>query len=172
MYNAIEIADFFVQLTNDLPGYHIDTEKLNALLYYAQGWCLAELHRPLFSGPVIAGQDGPVVKGVSETFAQYGSADITEPSAFFDERRLSSDELCLLVDLYRAYGGLDGRTLMDKAKEAGGPWALTFRAEGKAVLIPYGIMADHFSRQDLPRFKINEAALNIVTALPPEDGDY
>lgn len=36
MFNAIEIADFFIQLTRGLPGYHIDAEKLNVLLYIAQ----------------------------------------------------------------------------------------------------------------------------------------
>lgn len=124
-----------------------------------------------FADPVITCQNGPMVESVPKTFALYGSADITEPSAFFDKRRLSSEELCLLVDLYRAYVDMDGHALMGKAKEAGGPWDLSFCVEGKDARIPDGLIADYFSQQDLPRFRINEAALNIVTALPPEDRD-
>jgi uncharacterized phage-associated protein len=43
--------------------------RLQKLLYYCQGWCLALLDRPLFAQPIEAWTNGPVVKDVYQLFA-------------------------------------------------------------------------------------------------------
>lgn len=41
-----------------------DPAKLNSLLYLCQAWSLACSGRPLFTDPILAGVNGPVITGV------------------------------------------------------------------------------------------------------------
>ncbi len=60
------IARFFVDLDRqqDSEAGECDLThlKLQKLLYYAQGWALVDLGKPLFSNSIYAWQHGPVVK--------------------------------------------------------------------------------------------------------------
>ena len=103
-YTALDIANFYVQLANDIPNDSIDNLKLNKLCYYAQAWSLARLGHPLFDDAIEAWMYGPVIPAVYYAFKACGKKPIEEPVDHFDESRLSSEELSLLTDVYMTYG--------------------------------------------------------------------
>ena len=67
-YKALDIAKFYIQLAADL-GEEMDIEKVNCLVYYAQGWSLTLLGEPLFDDEIIAGDEGPIIPAIYEAFS-------------------------------------------------------------------------------------------------------
>lgn len=87
------------------------TMKLQKLLYYAQGWHLAWDEKPLFSSPIQAWANGPVVP---EIFAQHrGRFEVSEwPSG--NSQALSASEKETVDAVLEGYGHLTGQQLGDK----------------------------------------------------------
>ena len=54
MYNALNIAKYFIKLTSPEEEYFITNLKLQKLLYYAQGFHLALYAKPLFNEQIKA----------------------------------------------------------------------------------------------------------------------
>ncbi|GAA3581332.1 hypothetical protein GCM10022198_00580 [Klugiella xanthotipulae] len=59
MTNALEVAGYIMKTA----GTNGNTQ-LNKLVYYCQAWSLVWTGRPLFSDPIEAWKDGPVVRAV------------------------------------------------------------------------------------------------------------
>ena len=64
MYEASDVANFFTNLCLDDAEDYITNQKLNNLMYFAQGWSLALLGRPLFSNEIQAWRYGPVIPAI------------------------------------------------------------------------------------------------------------
>ena len=83
MLDARDVARFLVQ-----PGYCAESPeesiqlcpmRLQKLLYYCQGWCLALLGKPLFHQEIEAWENGPVVRDVYDVVtSQRGGIDPTQ----------------------------------------------------------------------------------------------
>lgn len=67
---AREVADAILAVSQSDDEY-ITNLKLQKLLYYAQGWHLAEHGRPLFDDPIEAWPRGPVVSTVFRHFKRF-----------------------------------------------------------------------------------------------------
>lgn len=81
--------------------------KLQKLCYYAQGYALAILGRPLFKDSIEAWEHGPVVRAVYERFRGSGRNPIT-PSLGFNEHIFSPEERELLKRVEDDKGHYDG----------------------------------------------------------------
>lgn len=83
---AIQVANYFIN--KSIPGTdeNITNLKLQKLLYYAQGYYLAQNNleqdnlAPLFDDEIQAWAHGPVVPNVYRKFSNYKFMEITEPS--------------------------------------------------------------------------------------------
>lgn len=83
---ATEVARWFLlrnmaqeKITEEFdPITHL---KLQKLLYYAQGICLAVFNKPLFCDPILAWKHGPVVEEVYQLYKGSGS----NPIPIFEE---------------------------------------------------------------------------------------
>lgn len=74
------IARWFL-LRNDIEVDFYDADlishlKLQKLLYYAQGICLAVYNKSLFDEDILAWKHGPVVQTVYDTYKEFGSDPI------------------------------------------------------------------------------------------------
>ena len=49
-FSALDIANFYVQLSHGISGDSIDNLKLNKILFFAQGWSLVKLGRSIYLG--------------------------------------------------------------------------------------------------------------------------
>lgn len=56
MKKAKDIANFFIDIVNNDKNnkYPMTNERLNTLLYFAQGWHLARYNKPLFEEEIEA----------------------------------------------------------------------------------------------------------------------
>jgi len=129
-YPAIEVA-------NELIARHgangnIDPMKLQKLLYFANGWWLALVGRPLISEAPQVWRYGPVFKPIYHSFSKYGRNNIMypEPATPFggQPRRIpdnaaDAQEVRHLLDwIMGEYGWKSGPALSDETHRPGTPW--------------------------------------------------
>jgi uncharacterized phage-associated protein len=106
IYSACEIAEWFLGYAKRL-SYNEDEEfltnlKLQRLLYFAQGCCLAIFGHPLFDDQIIKWRYGPVVARVYQKYHRYGNSPIIwipMHASKIDEKTES-----FLKDVYSVYG--------------------------------------------------------------------
>lgn len=79
MLNAYDVADFFLSPFEEEDGEQISNLKLQKLLYYAQGYALAILNRPLFAENIEHWQHGPVVPCIYRTYKNTAAAHCLRP---------------------------------------------------------------------------------------------
>jgi uncharacterized phage-associated protein len=103
MYNALDIAKYFIKLASPEEEDFITNLKLQKLLYYAQGFYLALHKKPLFSEQVRAWQYGPVVTEVYYNYKEHSVNTIPQPDDF-DIEQYDQETRELLDEVYEVYG--------------------------------------------------------------------
>lgn len=78
MHNPLAIANYFIELAKNDDNL-VSPMKLQKLVYFAHGWCLALADKPLINEKVEAWQYGPVVGSLYREFKKYGNEGITSP---------------------------------------------------------------------------------------------
>lgn len=78
---ALDVAKYFIQKarsSDDTSGdrKQLSPLKLQKILYYAQGWYLANSSRPLFGEKIWAWKYGPVVREVYDAYHLYGAQNL------------------------------------------------------------------------------------------------
>ncbi len=109
------------------------------LLYYCQGWALAEFGAPLFDDEIEAWDNGPVVPAVWR-HERHGTGR-PAPCALAPEGRRVVQRVC------RLYGASSGRDLIRDTHEEP-PWAVSFAA-GKNTVITVDLLQAYFGSADL-----------------------
>ena len=110
MYNALDIAKYFITLANPEAEDFITNLKLQKLLYYAQGFHLVLFGKPLFRESLEAWQYGPVVPEIYRVYKQYGTSPLPQPDDFkIDQYDRQTQEL--LDEVYEVYGQYTSPTL-------------------------------------------------------------
>lgn len=98
------------------PRSNLDLQKH---LYYAQGWALARLGRPLFKESIEAWTLGPVVPSVYTRYAQYGREHIPPPAE--DECGLDENERSFVAAVWSDYKDYSPNTLVSMTHDEP-PW--------------------------------------------------
>ena len=125
MKNAITIANAILKLSEPEIGDSVTNLKLQKLLYYSQGFCLALYKdKPLFKEEILAWDHGPVVKEVYEMFKKYGSNTIPVPTA---DISLTAREEKVVVGVWKVYGQFSAWKLRDMTHDEN-PWKNTKRS--------------------------------------------
>lgn len=78
--SAKSIADYILAAFQEV-GDPITTAKLHKLLYYVQGWHLAEHGEPAFDGRIEAWMHGPTCPEIRELYNGHWGRPIDEPVA-------------------------------------------------------------------------------------------
>ncbi len=120
MATALDVAKYLIQLASSGsepdPLTHL---RLQKLLYYAQGWSLAQRNKPLFTERIEAWANGPVVRVVYPAFADCGFEAI-------DPKRggpgdLTEEERAFVRDVWEAYKGYSATALREMT-HGEAPW--------------------------------------------------
>ena len=125
MCTVEKTADFFLSIPDDDASNAISPMKLQKLLYYAQGFALATLNRPLFNEDFEAWEFGPVIPLIYHKYKKYGNGAIPHvdlPS--FDD--YTTEEKDLLDNIYDAFGQYSAWALSEMT-HATPPWKDTPR---------------------------------------------
>ncbi len=137
--SANEVAEYFLAKCDEDAGDLISNLKLQKLLYYAQGFCLALTGNPLFSEPLEAWTHGPVVRVVYDRFKNYGSLGLPTPEQIPD---FDSAVRELLDEVYAVYGQFSAWKLRNLTHDES-PW----RDTDAGQTIPQNLLKAHFETQ-------------------------
>ncbi|CAN5417882.1 hypothetical protein BH10BDE1_BH10BDE1_28010 [soil metagenome] len=121
---SLDVANAFV-----LAGVPTLTPmKIQKLVYFAHGWCLALSGQPLIDEEFEAWTHGPVVPAIYHAFKHYGAAVVDQPS-----RRGTSAvpaELTPLINrIIRRYGHLSGFTLSELTHKENSAWSRVYGSQ-------------------------------------------
>jgi len=141
MYNALDIAKYFITLASPEKEDFITNLKLQKLLYYAQGFHLVLFGKPLFTEKIQAWQYGPVVPEVYQIYSQYGSNPLPQPDSL-NMDQYDRETQNLLDEVYEVYGQYTAPTLMRFARQEL-PWKETALNEE----ISHDLMKVYFETQ-------------------------
>ena len=119
--SANDVADYFLSKNDETAGDLISNLKLQKLLYYAQGFCLALTDKRLFAEPLEAWTHGPVVPRVYRRFKEYGETAL--PSAG-QRPRFDKETSALLDEVYQVYGQFSAWKLREMTHQET-PWKCT-----------------------------------------------
>ena len=103
MCTANKVARYFLRLQTGDAGDAISNMKLQKLLYYAQGFALAILDKPLFVEDFEKWTYGPVLPVIYEKYKKYEDKAIPRPQGI-NLKTYKKDEIDLLDEVYFAYG--------------------------------------------------------------------
>lgn len=167
MLTAFDVAEFFLSPIDEEEREPITHLKLQKLLYYAQGYSLALLGRPMFADKLENWEHGPVVPGVYARYKAYGSSLL--PPAFAEPEKFQAEELAVLHRVRREKGQYSAWKLREDT-HAETPWLSTRRGEEIGI----EAMRRYFCRAlpqpdfnfDLDRMK--EAVEGDFHTIPPE----
>ena len=115
-YAAADLAEYLLWRTSqerpEDPDY-LTPMKLQKLLYYVQGWALAQTGCPLFADPIEAWREGPVVQVVYARYKKFGKGPITDiPDTAPEVDAATRDLIEHVWDRYKHYSafGLSAMT--------------------------------------------------------------
>jgi uncharacterized phage-associated protein len=142
MLSAKQIAKYFLaHFWDHEEGELISNLKLQKLLYYAQGFCLALHEVPLFEDRIEAWTHGPVVPVVYREYSRFGSSAIPEPEDF-DPSLYNEGVRNLLDDVYSMYGQFSAWKLARLTHEEP-PWRDAYELGPSTVITP-NALKDYF----------------------------
>lgn len=142
-YPVLQIANTLLRLSYNADGAEdlMSNMKLQKMLYYEQGYHLAQFGEPLFDEDIEAWQYGPVVPCVYEKYSVFGRSGIEPEDVSFEFDR--DDEMDLFFKVFEAYGKFSAFGLMELThKEA--PWLDAKRPLGHGRIIPKQTIKDYF----------------------------
>ncbi|MEQ9487164.1 Panacea domain-containing protein [Coleofasciculus sp. F4-SAH-05] len=138
MYQASDIAKYFIHYANLEEDGMMTNLKLQKLLYYAQGFHLALFNQPLFREEIKAWQYGPVIEEIYHAYKGYSRNPLPDPENFNPE--VISPEIKNLIDeVYSVFGKYTGTVLANLTHQEK-PWINT----GLNQTITHEIMSDYF----------------------------
>lgn len=103
MLSCDDIAQYFLAQSDETAGDLLSNLKLQKLVYYAQGFSLALLGKPLFPEPIEAWTHGPVVPALYHEYKKYGAGAIPSPTVL-DVTKYDMETRELLDEVYATYG--------------------------------------------------------------------
>ena len=152
-YKATEVANKFLEVATG-KGARVSPMKLQKLIYFAQGWALAIVGRPLVEDAIQAWQYGPVVPDVYHAFKRFGSGTIGEPAKEFDldsfefvTPSVPSDDveaIKLIKRIWEVYGDYSAMKLSQMTHAKDSPWDKTYDAGSGRAVIDEDVMREYF----------------------------
>lgn len=143
-YSALAVANYILTHCQGITNL-----KLQKMLYFVQGFALAEWGEPLFTDEIQAWTYGPVVPSVYEQYMDFGSRPITRlaPSELLDAPRIRA----FLDPILESMVKYTSVQLVAMTHRAGTPWSITWDGGlGRFKRIPFELIREYFQRKLKP----------------------
>ncbi len=163
--NALDVANFFIEMTNADEEGCMTNLKLNKLVYFAQAWSLAKLNKSLFEEDIQAWPHGPVIPSVYRAFSPCGRERIAETAGEYDDNIYSDEERDLLLDVLEKYCSYSALGLRALTHKKGSAWFQSY-SETRTNKIPKDIIKDDVKDDYLDSF--NDHLDEIASKIPIE----
>ena len=146
---ALDIGRYLLQLANSEEEPELLTPmRLQKLLYYVQGWQLAETGAPMFSDRIEAWTHGPVMPEVFQEFKKYGGGMI--PAEEAAGKNLDDAQQDFVRAVWNAYKPFSAFALSQMTHDEA-PWRLARgaipREAACSAEITHKAMREYFSSQ-------------------------
>lgn len=141
--NSIDIANYFLTKIDETSGDLISNLKLQKLVYYAQGFSIVLLGKPLFDENIEAWMYGPVVPELYHEYKDYKNKPIPIPDDV-DFDKYDSEIKELLDEVYTVYGQFSAWVLSDFTHNEP-PYINAYNTENKIII--HGELKDYFRTQ-------------------------
>ncbi|MDR1921108.1 MAG: DUF4065 domain-containing protein [Candidatus Adiutrix sp.] len=134
MPSVFDVADYFIAKNDPREGDRMTNLRLQKLVYYAQGFCLALLNRPLFNEPIEAWRHGPVCEALYHKYKSFGSEPL---DTIYKTKReaaqalksalkpFAKDEIEVLDEVFEVYGQYTASRLRQLSHDTP-PWQQAF----------------------------------------------
>ncbi|MBC8947343.1 Panacea domain-containing protein [Xenorhabdus indica] len=142
MPTCFDVADYFLACCNEESGDTISNLKLQKLVYYAQGFSLALLKKPLFKEQIEAWMHGPVVPAIYRKYKEHGNQALPIPTNL-DLNKFSDDEKGLLNEVYDVFGQFSAWKLRNMTHEEA-PWKNNYIEGVGCQVISHEELKDYF----------------------------
>jgi uncharacterized phage-associated protein len=146
--NVFDVGAYFAQKANIKRSPRDFTPlKLQKILYYAQGWYLADKNKPLFDSPIYAWKYGPVVQKVYDYYKGRPTAHITVDEVPGNPDNLDVAEKKFLDAIWGQYGKKSAWELVGMTHVTQ-PWIEAF-ADPISDVIDNDEIRDYFLNQKI-----------------------
>jgi uncharacterized phage-associated protein len=131
MGKALEVARYLIHLAaaEEEPDF-LTNMRLQKLLYYVQGWCLALHNKPMFEDRIEAWAHGPVVVTVYPKFAGYNDKPV-DPEKTSQAKNLTKEQSSFIKRVWDAYKVYSTSSLRDMTHKEE-PWLNARKGYGPA----------------------------------------
>lgn len=162
-YPATVIANEFFALAKR-QGDALTPMKLQKLVYFAHGWCLALTEQALISDQIQAWQYGPVIPSIYHEFKEVGNGPITNPATEmryergmkFVRKAFSLDDYPeteerqhakeIIAKVFEIYGKYSAVRLSNATHLHGTPWQQVYQQGSRHQVISNDVIKDYFKR--------------------------
>ncbi|MGA2608025.1 MAG: type II toxin-antitoxin system antitoxin SocA domain-containing protein [Terriglobia bacterium] len=164
-YGAKSVANYFLDLAKK-DSKNLDPMKIQKLVYFGHGWCLALKDAPLITERIEAWKYGPVIRELYNAFRDAGSGPITHPAfevqfvggkMIFRAPSISDQEddgqvdkqfaFELLGEIWKVYGDFSAIQLSNLTHAEGTPWAKTWSPNRINSTISDELIKSYFKEQ-------------------------
>lgn len=144
MYDVITVADTILKIAKS-QDKKLTPMQLVKLTYIAHGWSFVFYDRGLFSNRIEAWQYGPVAPDLYHVTKNYGRSAIPLGDiGDVEDIEVSPEDHALLVEVFNAYGHLDGISLSRLTHKVGTPWKQVYNPNERRIRIPDHLIAQHY----------------------------
>jgi uncharacterized phage-associated protein len=160
-FPAIAVANEFLAIAKT-QGVPLTPMKLQKLVYFAHGWCLALTGQPLIRERIEAWQYGPVIPSIYHELKEVGNGNILEPATDLvmqhdgklrfmaqtledfpgSEERNNAKEI--IARVFAKYGRYSAFQLSNATHSEGTPWRQVYKPEERRVPIPNETIRTYF----------------------------
>ncbi len=159
-FPAVAVANEFLAIAKT-QGVALTPMKLQKLVYFAHGWCLALTGQPLIRERIEAWQYGPVIPSIYHELKGVGNGNISGPATnlvmqdgkiFFkaqtledfpeSEERKNAQEI--IARVFAMYGKYSAFQLSNATHSEGTPWRQAYKQDERRVPIPNETIRTYF----------------------------
>jgi len=126
MNTCFDVASYFLKCQDEDAGDVMSNLKLQKLVYYAQGFHLAILGKPLFLEPLVAWVHGPVCVPLYKKYKKYGARSIPIPEDI-DTLELFDSETHKILAMVQDYYGQFSAWKLRNLTHNDPPWIIAHR---------------------------------------------
>ncbi len=125
LYSVVDVVNYMIRYARvHGSNFALSNLKLQKLVYFAQGFALARLGRPLFRERIEAWPYGPLVTSLYEVLRGYGRAPVTE-FLFSANPPIQAGAMgtSIIDAVMRSFGCMPASRLINISHQPGSPWA-------------------------------------------------
>lgn len=170
MCKTMDVANFFIDVTDTDYDDGMTNFRLNKLMYFAQAYSLVRTGKPLFSERIEAWEHGPVIRPVYDTFKKYGKNIIPATVGEYSEDCFSDEEIEILTDTMVRFGKYSTNRLYGMTHKPGAPWDKVFVKNMNNLITNESIQEYYKDSDEMKPFKIHYNPEDIYSKRDEKDG--